>query len=507
MIREYDIPRLPGHHWLFGDLITIGKTMSKYPSDTHGQWMPYFIMRDYPEIEKAGICYFDLWPISWPMCSVFHPDIAAQFTQESSQPKHDLVRNEFRPLTGLKDLVLSEGNFWKKWRAIFNPGFSIQNVMALVPSFVEEVTVWKQYLEKTAQTGETIRLEDSVMKVTCDIIGHAVLGKSLGIQTGRDDIIYPALKNAIGLLVSDWSPSQWGNHLSPFRMPKLWYYNRILHNELHSLISKQLTNHESIDGPKTINKLAVKTYLKDFGGRNDMSDDVHSEFLDITVQNLKIFLFAGHDTTATTLCYIYYYLYHHPDVLKKVLAEHDSVFSTDLSKTPQQISDNPLLLNQLPYTTAVIKECLRLEPPVGSVRAGSPNLLLTQPETGQRLPTDKFMLFSTSKALHRNEKYWSKPNEFIPERWLDTNALRKNLFRPFELGPRSCIGQELAQTELKLILVMTARELEIVPMYDETDPYILGSQAYQVNMPGELTAHPKKGLPATIRLRKKSMSS
>src|SRR5262249_26512614 len=118
--------------------------MSKYPSSVHGQWMPYLITRDYPEIAKAGICYIDLWPISWPMCAAFHPDIVAQFTQESSRPKHEIIRSQFRPFTGLKDLVLSEGHIWKKWRAIFNPGFSTQNVMALVPAFVEEASVWKQ---------------------------------------------------------------------------------------------------------------------------------------------------------------------------------------------------------------------------------------------------------------------------------------------------------------------------------------------------------------------------
>uniref|UniRef100_A0A0D2YAZ2 Uncharacterized protein n=2 Tax=Fusarium oxysporum TaxID=5507 RepID=A0A0D2YAZ2_FUSOF len=49
---------------------------------------------------------------------------------------------------------------------------------------------------------------------------------------------------------------------------------------------------------------------------------------------------------------------------------------------------------------------------------------------------------------------------------------------------------------------MTVRELEIVPAYKEKDEVLLGYQAYQAQMPGELTAHPSKGMPVTVCLRK-----
>ncbi|KAF5639474.1 sterigmatocystin biosynthesis protein [Fusarium tjaetaba] len=132
-VKKYNLPTLPDHSWLLGNLLAVGKIMAKYPDDVHGQLMPDFLARDYPEVAELGLCYIDLWPISWPMLATFHPDIAAQFTQETSRPKHEIIRGQFRPLTGLKDLVLSEGAFWKKWRATFNPGFSTQNITALVP--------------------------------------------------------------------------------------------------------------------------------------------------------------------------------------------------------------------------------------------------------------------------------------------------------------------------------------------------------------------------------------
>ncbi|KAF5560789.1 sterigmatocystin biosynthesis protein [Fusarium phyllophilum] len=433
-VKKYNLPTLPNHSWLLGNLIAVGKIMAKYPGDVHGQLMPDFLARDYPEIAELGMCYIDLWPISWPMLVTFHPDIAAQFTQETPRPKHEIIRGQFRPLTGLKDLVLSEGAFWEKWRATFNPGFSTQNITALVPEFIEEASIWKKYLQEVAEDGRVVPLENCVMKATCDIIGRSVLGISLGIQTG--------------------SPHQWGRLLNPLRQYRLSSLNRQLRSQLQPLIEAQLQNHERNEGPKTVNGLAIKTYMKEYGSEGTSGNTIDPEFLDVTIENLKIFLFAGHDTTASTLCFAYNYLYQHPD---------------------NRLSD-------------LVEKALR-------------QFFLRHPETGQQHPTDGFILFSASKAIHRNPKFWSEPDKFIPERWLDP-VVHKNAFRPFELGPRGCIGQELALTELRLLLAMTVRELEIVPAYKEKDEILLGYQAYQAQMPGELTAHPSKGMPVTVRLRK-----
>ncbi|KAL4860597.1 cytochrome P450 [Aspergillus spectabilis] len=82
----------------------------------------------------------------------------------------------------------------------------------------------------------------------------------------------------------------------------------------------------------------------------------------VIIDNMRSFVFAGHDTTASTISFIYLMLERYPAVLVKVQQEHDQVFSTDLSQTAQKVKDSPALLNQLPYTLAVIKEVLRLYP-------------------------------------------------------------------------------------------------------------------------------------------------
>ena len=149
--------------------------MSKYPSDTYGGNLPYLLTKEYPELDKQGLFYIDIWPVSYTMLAVHHPDMMAQFCQDNSQLKHPQIKNEFRPFTKEKDLVTSDGQQWKRWRAIFNPGFSIQNIMSLVPAFTEEVLAFKKHLTNVAETGEVIQLEKHAMKATCDIIGRAVL--------------------------------------------------------------------------------------------------------------------------------------------------------------------------------------------------------------------------------------------------------------------------------------------------------------------------------------------
>jgi cytochrome P450 len=352
--------------------------------------MPLCVLREYPELAKQGFAYIDIWPVTMPMFAAFHPDVIVQFCQEPSRPKHSLMADEFRPLTKLLDLVNSEGAFWKKWRSAFNPGFAAQNVMALVPAFVEEALIFKAYLEDAARSGETIALEDRAMLATCDVISRAVLGVSLGIQHGNSKF-FAALKKAVALIVTDWSPPMWSRILNPLRYPLLWHYNRVMRNELRPLIEKQLLDNERAEGPKTINSLAIRAYVKEAGGTLQPGY-IDPEFLDITVEQLKIFLFAGHDTTATTLCFAWHMLHHHPEALERIRAEHDAVFGPDPAAAAALITETPTLLNQLTYTSAVIKETLRLYPPVGSVREGAPDFFLVNPATGERrLPTDGFM--------------------------------------------------------------------------------------------------------------------
>ena len=291
--------------------------------------------------------------------------------------------------------------------------------------------------------------------------------------------------------------------LNPIHYYKVWLYRRRFRKLLLPYIMQATRQGEGLAKSKTILKLAMKEHL----GEKPTSD-IPPDFIERTVGHFWIFLFAGHDTTAITLAFTFYMLSRNPEKAAKLRAEHDRVLGPDPARAADRLTSDPTLVNQLPYTTAVFKETLRLWAPVsGGVRATPPDHFLTHPETGERFPTHGWMINNNGAVMHRLEEYWPQPNTFLPERWLVTNPNdplhpRKGTFRPFEAGARNCIGQELVSIEVRLVLALTVREFEIQDQYPDEGPMFLGEKAYSVEMPESVaTAHAKDRMPVRIRSR------
>lgn len=327
-------------------------------------------------------------------------------------------------------------------------------------------------------------------------------------QTSTNEL-HEAMTRQISLLWQSNSPGHLLVALNPLRPLRMWNNNRIIRNHLLPHIKQGISNKLS-DEPiehKTINSLAANAYLANAESSKSDVASIDQNFINIAISQFKIFFFAGHDTTASTLSYAYYLLSKNPSTLAAIRAEHDEILGPDPSTARAQLAIAPPFLNQLPYTSAVIKETLRLFPPVGTAREGQPGFFLTHPDTKQQFPTEGMMIYGVSFAVQRLEEYWPRANEFVPERWLvkegDPLHPRKNAYRPFELGPRTCIGQELAQLELRAILALTVREMDIESVYPEGSPTVLDDVAYQVMEVGMVTGHPKLGMPVRVRMRER----
>lgn len=184
------------------------------------------------------------------------------------------------------------------------------------------------------------------------------------------------------------------------------------------------------------------------------------------------------------------------------------MLGSDTNKTTSVIIGRPHILNQLPYTLAVIKESLRLFPADSSPRRGDIGFSLT--EDDRQYPTEGCMVWTVHQALHRDPRYWPQPDTFIPERWLtrkdDPLHPVKGAWRPFEFGPRNCIGQELSVLEMKLALVMTIRRFDFSARFEEWEEMhrrsgpttVNGDRAYS-SLDG--TSRPRNGFPCRITLR------
>lgn len=230
---------------------------------------------------------------------------------------------------------------------------------------------------------------------------------------------------------------------------------------------------------------------------------------------VKTFLFAGHDTTSILLQRLFYVLSVHPKCLEKIRAEHDTVFG---EKDPREVflANPDETMKALVYTSACIKEALRLWPPAGSARM-SHNGLKVRTSEGQEVCLDKCVLYLCQHIIQRDPKvYGETANEFVPERWLgdiDTSSDAKDedgsatgaskipisAWRPFERGPRNCIGQELANIEARVILACTLRRYDFIkvgkgeidtdekgqPIVDENGRYKTKSELVSVSHPSK----------------------
>ncbi|KAL8870388.1 MAG: hypothetical protein Q9174_003560 [Haloplaca sp. 1 TL-2023] len=447
------------------------------------------------------------------MLIILDPAAAAQITIRNSLPKHQEARDFVYPLLGKSNLVSLEGKEWRMWRSVFNPGFASGHLMSLVSGMVADTVLFTDILAGYAASSTIFKLEDAATRLTVDIIGKVVLDMPLNAQTTENKLV-KAFRNQVQHLPvpNDINLIRKYNPVNPVIH---WLNRRIMNTYLDKLLEQRFADRRQEEKAKTTKRakpiidLALDVYLDETEQSGGSS--LPAPFKRSAIEQFKTFLFAGHDTTSSTACYIVHLLGKHPQALEKVMQEHDKIYGSDTSKTAQAISEDPHSLNRLPYTTAVVKEVLRLYPPVSTVREGHPDVVVEF--DGKHYPTEGCMVWPVSHGNHRRPDLWPDAENFIPERFLakegDPLFPVKGAWRPFEHGPRNCIGIELAYIELKIFMVLTLRDFDIGPAYEEQDTIdgkdrsmhtVNGDRAYQVLY---ATAKPILGYPAKVIRRKR----
>jgi cytochrome P450 len=292
-----------------------------------------------------------------------------------------------------------------------------------------------------------------------------------------------------------------------------WYRGRKMDQYISAELDKRYQewrNASSAPKTKSVIDLALSGYMQN----RTAGETLDPEFKKWACAQIRLFLFVGHDSTAATIVYSLYLLSKYPEAMKRVRKEHEEVFGTDVSRLPETIKANPHLTNRLPFTTAVIKETLRLFPPAASFRGGQPNSPLRHPDSDNpiKYQTSSVGVWIVHDALHRHPSYWPEPHSFIPDRWLVESShplypTSKWAWRPFEHGSRNCPGQTLVMLDIKVTLAMVVREFNVRDAYEEWDKLmgskglktVQGERAYQVSK-GSL--HPADGFPCRVSIRK-----
>jgi len=341
---------------------------------------------------------------------------------------------DFRIAFG-EGLLTVEGEEWQQQRDVLQPLFTRQSVMGYADGMVDQV----RRRTRRWDDGDRLVLQQEFTDMTLDVIFATVLGRELAID--GDERIRDAAEH-----LHDWFvPTSYvlpGWLLTPARY-RFKQAKETLEEEAGRLLEEK-RGEEITDPSEADDLLSLLVGLREAGVTDSaMLSDERLRDQMVTI------IFAGHDTTTTTLTFAFWALANNPDVYERFLDEVDALDG------PPTMDD----LDDLDVTERVITETLRLFPPVYMLpREADADLAVD----GYRVPEGNVVNVPI-RQIHRDERFFDDPETFRPSRWEDD--LRQELpdfaYAPFGGGPRICIGRQFALLEAKLAMATIGREYKL----------------------------------------------
>ncbi|GJE85498.1 cytochrome P450 [Phanerochaete sordida] len=363
------------------------------------------------------------------------------------------------------NIVASEGDEWKRYRKIAAPAFSERNNRLV---WDETRLVMQDLFAHVWGDRAEVRVAHAVditLPIALFVIGSAGFGRRIAwrdedaVPPGHTLTFKEALHTVsehvfVRLLIPDWL----------LRAAPTARLARIR----DAFAELELYMHEMI-AARRAGAGADKEARDDlFGGLLDANDDDDARLQDSElIGNMFIFMLAGHETSAHTLCYMLALLAMHPEEQEKL---YESIKEVCRDGRLPEYED----LRSLSYCEAVLYETLRMFPPVHSIpkSVAEDTAITITNAAGARttVPMPKGSSISLhTPGLHYNPRYWADPHTFRPARFLADWP--RDAFLPFSAGPRACLGRRFSETEIvaaAAMLVLRYR-VEVPP-----DPRFVG---------------------------------
>ncbi|KAG8158186.1 hypothetical protein KVR01_011947 [Diaporthe batatas] len=461
-LKQYaDFPQLPPSAVL-GHLGTVDEFVKRAPKGAHPD-VAFAAMHE--ALGRPPIMFVDLRPVTKPIVIVASHMVAEQIAKSSdrfpySPPKNAEAWSHMEHLTGPTSIVSSHGEEWKALRKRFNPGFAPQHLLSLLPGILHKASTFVDRLEDLAKTGAEFSLQRLATDLTFDVIGDLALDTDMKSQTAHPIKLTRDLQTLIRTYTAEQLDLPW------WCTPRLEWQRRKLalqvRQSLKAIVQESFSKKDvGTNRPRSILSMSLEGV-----------DTLSSKMLDTTCDQLSTFLFAGHDTTSTTIAWMLYEVSRTPRALQAVRAELDEIFGPDPS--PAAVASRLLapggeeLVNRMKYTSAVIRETLRLWPPGATSRTTKPGdglsaLVADSKGEARELHMDALNVYHVPFIIQRDPSVFGETaNTFVPERWLqkDSDTIPAAAFRAFERGPRNCIGQELANIEVRVVMALVARHFD-----------------------------------------------
>ncbi|XP_020939262.1 docosahexaenoic acid omega-hydroxylase CYP4F3-like isoform X1 [Sus scrofa] len=422
-------------------------------------------------IEDMGRLFCDvyLWWLGpfYPILRLVHPNFVAPLLQAPATiiPKDMLFYSFLKPWLGV-GLLLSAGEKWSHQRRLLTPAFHFDILKSYVKIFNRSADIMHAKWQRLASEGHTrLDMFEHISLMTLDSLQKCVFSFDSNCQEKPSEYITAIL--ALSALVIKrceqiFLHKDFLYYLTPEgrRFRKAC---RLVHDFTDAVIQERrctLISQGSQDflrakaKAKTLDFIDVLLLAKDEDGKGLSDEDIRAE--------ADTFMFAGHDTTASGLSWVLYNLAKHPEYQERCRKEVQELLR---DREPKEIEWDELA--QLPFLTMCIKESLRLHPPVpGISRCCAQDVVLPD---GRVIPKGNICVISIF-GIHHNPSVWPDPEVYNPFRFDPESPQKRSplAFIPFSAGPRNCIGQTFAMTEMKVVLALTLLRFRVLP--DEEEP-------------------------------------
>ncbi|XP_042784698.1 cytochrome P450 4F3 isoform X1 [Panthera leo] len=407
------------------------------------------------------------WVGPWhAVIRIFHPTCIKPvlFAPAAIAPKDTVFYSFLKPWLG-DGLLLSAGDKWSSHRRMLTPAFHFNILKHYVKIFNDSVNVMHAKWKRLVSEGSTrLDMFEHISLMTLDSLQKCVFSFDSNCQEKPSEYIAAILE--LSALVAK-------RHQQIFMHMDFLYYLtpdgqrfrracRLVHNFTDAVIQERRRTlpDEGVDDflkakakAKTLDFIDVLLLTKDKDGKQLSDEDIRAE--------ADTFMFGGHDTTASGLSWVLYNLAKHPEYQERCRQEVQELLR---DREPKEIEWDDLA--QLPFLTMCIKESLRVHPPVAVVsRCCTQDVVLPD---GRVIPKGVICLVSIF-GTHHNPSVWPDPEVYNPFRFDPENIKERSslAFIPFSAGPRNCIGQTFALTEIKVVLALTLLRFRVLPDKEE----------------------------------------
>ena len=390
-----------------------------------------------------------------PIYLISHPDDVEYVLVKTGRGFTKGRGNEVMRLGLGNGLIMSNGDFWRRQRRLSQPAFH----KARIKGYGDVMARYARRWTDRWRSGEVYDVHAEMTHLTLEIVAKCLFDADP--HTAEAQEVAPALKKALNEYTREMTSFlKLPKGVPTPRRRRLNETVRLIEGVVYRIIDERRAN----EGDRG-DLLSMLMAAQDLDGTQMTSRQLRDELMNLYI--------AGHETTANTLTWTFYFLSQHPEVDAKMHEEFEAVLGDRLPE-----ADDVALM---PYTAAVLKEVMRLYPPVWVLaRQTFEDIELG----GHHVPAGT-ELWMSQWVVHRDERFFENADTFRPERWLDglEKRIHKYAYFPFGGGPRLCIGNNFANMEATLVLATILRRFRLKVLPD-----------HPVEIQPSVTIRPKHGL-------------